>query len=356
MARQFVGFLLIACSAVPARADSWSNMSLPDLVGYADVILVGTVDQLGPPCRVKVTEVLAGSAGDEVLIPQSRVWSPRVGERAVFFLRSHGDKVFLFHPSAKADVTVADQVRRLLDMRAAPAKYLTDPKTADSSDFVAMLGYAFATRDKIGDLDRPAAARHLRRVLSSADAETASRVLTALRQIGSKNAAAVLDLLKRPEANLRREAIQYLGWTADRTAVGPLCELLDGITGYSELEEPIGRALIEMNDPVAIPALERAARRGVYGATSWALGRLGTKRSFEILLEGVKNKDAGDAREGMAVLVRRSNKRFEPWMGVGEWSSETGMKHKEDWLKWWDANKADFEVVRTAQEAFRSDR
>lgn len=356
MARQLVGLLLVACSAVPARADSWSSMSLPDLVGYSDLIVVGTIDQTGPPCRVKVTEVLAGNAGDEVLIPQTRFGLPRAGERAVLFLRGHGEKVFLFHPSAKADVTVADQVRRLLDMRAAPAKYLADPKTATSSDFVAMMGYAFATRDKIGALDRPAVADHLRRILSSADAETASRVLAALRQIGSKDAAAVLHLLKRPEANVRREAIQYLGWTADRTAVGPLCELLDGITGYSELEAPIGRALIEMNDPVAVPALERAARRGVYGATSWALGRLGTKRSFEILLEGVEKKDAGDAGVGLEVLVRRSNKRFEPWMRVGQWSSETGMKHKEDWRKWWDANKADFEVVKTAQEAFRSDR
>jgi hypothetical protein len=347
--------LAVLGSAAPCQATDYKLLSLPELVARADAIVVGTVTGAESPCRVTVSRTLAGTAGRVVEFPRHPDAGLRAGDARVLFLNAGKSGLALVYPLATRPTDQADAVARLVAMRADPAKYLADPGAAAAQDFLETLGWAFADREAVGSLDRKAAAMHLQRALGGREPGALVTAIAALRRMGAKDATAVVPLVRHPDDGVRVAAMRFLAWAPDKAAVTPLCEVLDGIKGHSPLEEPVGRALMAIGDPAAVPALERAARRGVYGATSWALGRLGGKASCEALMAGV-DRDAMDALEGMMAMVRRSNKRFEPWMGVNSWSPGTGLEHKGDWRRWWDANKDSFELVRTAEEAFRGGR
>ncbi len=341
--------------AAPCWAKDYALMSVPELVARADVIVVGTVAGAGDPCRVTVTRKLIGTAGQEVEFPRHPDAGLRAGDARVLFLTAGKKGLALVYPLATRPANQVDAVARLVAMRADPAKYLADRAAAAAPDFLETLGWAFAGRETVGGLDRKTAAGHLQRTLGSREPKAVVTALAALQRMGANDATVVVPLIRHRDDGVQLAAIRFLAWAPDKAAVAPLCEVLDGIKGYSPLEEPVGRALMAVGDPAAVPALERAAGRGVYGATAWALGRLGGKNSCEVLMAGV-DRDAMDALEGMTVMVRRSNKKFEPWMEVNRWSEATGLEHKGDWRRWWDANKDSFELVKTAEEAFRGGR
>ncbi|HEY2785809.1 MAG TPA: hypothetical protein VGJ05_12640 [Fimbriiglobus sp.] len=329
MIRFLAGVIVVLAGTTPGWAGDYGLMSLPELVARADVIVVGTVGEAGDPCRVTVTRTLFGTAKKIVEFPSYSVAGLREGDALVLFLTSGKKGLSLVYPRATRRAKQADEIARLLAMRADPAKYLADSTVASTPEFLETLGWAFVDRVKVGALDRKTVKEHLVQMLESREPKTVVTSMAALKQMGAKETTAVVPLIKNRDDAVQMPAIRFVAWAPDKAAVGPLCEVLDGIKGYSNLEEPIGRALMEIGDTAAVPALERAAGRGVYGATSWALGRLGDKKSCEVLMAGVDH-DKMDALEGMMVMVRRSNKRFESWMGVNQWSEATGLKHKGD--------------------------
>jgi hypothetical protein len=245
---------------------------------------------------------------------------------------------------------------KLAEMIADPKKCLSDPTKAEDPDFLEMLGYAFARggRERLGWLSRVEAVAHLRRCLASADWMAVLQAVTALERIGCKQEApSIIPLLRHPDEMARLAAAEYLHWSPDRRAVRPLCEALDKVEKDGDLGYHIGSALAILRDPAAAPSLERAVKRGIRGDAEWALGAFGGESAFEPLLDGVEKRDSMSAVEGLRNLIRRSNKKPEPWMEKVGWSEEAGLTEKAKWRKWWEANKADFKVIKTADEAFR---
>jgi hypothetical protein len=39
-------------------------------------------------------------------------------------------------------------------------------------------------------------------------------------------------------------------------------------------------------------------------------------------------------------------------MSINQKNETTGLAHKREWHDWWDANKTDFRIIKTAKEAF----
>lgn len=327
-------------------------LSIPERVMRSDVIVAAYVSEpTTHSCKLAVSETLLGTAQHEISVTNTKSIPFREGAGGIFFLVSSKDHLTLVYPSA-FELDRLDDVRRVIEMRTSPSKYFADPHYASSPEFLEMIGLLFREKQAVDGLSRQAAIDHLRDTLTSPNKDAVIRAVGALRALGSKDSAAVIPLLQHPDAAVRLLTAQFLTWAPDPEAVGPLCELLDGVNdSYDPIETEIGRALIEIGDSSAVPALERATRRGVFGGTSWALGRLGDKKSFEILLEGVEKRDALDAVEGLMSLVRRSNKPFEAWMGVSSWTEQSGLEHRQDWLDWWKQNKSDFQVIKTAKEA-----
>jgi hypothetical protein len=316
---------------------------------------VGTVVAADPPnYRVKVTQTLAGQVGPEVSFPKWRDGSIPVGTTRIFFLVSGKNGLVLFYPFAHEDPNRADDVRRLVDMKAEPKKYFDDPKHAGTPEFLEMLGLVFETRDRVGKLAKKDAVEHLRWSLTSRDMMAVLHAVAGLQLTGSKEAAvSVIPLLRSPDQSSRHAAARFLGWAGDRRAVEPLCKALDAVNDNRELEASLCWALLCLQDPASAPAIRWAVKGGQDGWACIALGRVGTEADFELLLGVVMTGRCSDATGGMLSLVRRSNKPVAPWMGTGSWSRQTGETTLPDWRKWWDANKADFRVIKTAEEAFK---
>jgi HEAT repeats len=353
MTRFMIGMGALLALVPPCPATSYSRLSLPELVGRADVIVLGTVVEAGPTYRVRVDRALAGAPGRELTYPRGKDGFLRPGQTRLLFLTSGPSGLALISPVAHEDPAREDDVRRLLALKADPAKYLADPKTADTPEYLEVLGWAFARRERVGRLARPAAVEHLRKSLASRNPEAVLRAVDGLRRVGCRESAtSVVPLLRHGEERVALEAVRYLEWAGDRRAVGPLCETLDRVRVPRDVAAEAARALGRLRDPAAAPALERAVRRGLDGWSGWALATVGDERAFELLLSRAEDHDVMDAVEGMQVLVHRSNKPVQPWMKENSWNPETGLKNKRKWRLWWEANHRDFRVVRTAEQAF----
>ncbi len=357
MARLLISVAVLAEFVTTCSAKDYRTLPLPELVGRADVIVVGTVQRAGvpggEPCRVEVGAALAGTVGREVTFGRGPDTHCQVNDRLIFFLRTRKEGLSLIYPLAYERPDRTEEVRRLVDMKARPGKYLDDPKEGRSPDFLEVLGYAFAGRAKVGTLTKAEAVEHLRRCLTTAEKRAVLQAVAALQRTGSKGVAlSAVPLLRHPDEKVRLAAVEFLEWAGDRRAVGPLCKALDAVAKDGELGHHIGRALGNLGDSAAAPALERAVRRGIGGWAGWALGAVGGEGCFEALLNEAEKYDGLDAGGGLRVLVYRSNKKPEPWMDEVSWSEQTGLTNKDQWRKWWAANKSDFKVIRTADEAF----
>src|SRR5262249_34873055 len=128
---------------------------------------------------------------------------------------------------------------------------------------------------------------------------------------------------------------------------------LDAATEDKQLADYFGKALGSIGDPVAVPALMRAVKRDVEGYTCRALGRLGDESGFQPLLDLAERKQSIEPLLALQTLVKRSNKKYEPWMDL---SGVSAPFRGDDWRKWWGANQTDFKVTRTAAEVFGRDK
>ncbi len=143
-------------------------------------------------------------------------------------------------------------------------------------------------------------------LLPNGDKHVIILALHLLEDLDSKDCApSVIPFLNYTEdSDVRAAAAQFLEFAPIPEAVAPLCKALDSYDNTNpSLELYIGRALIAINEQSALPALRRAAKRGVFGASSWALGCLGNRDDFELLLAGVEQYEAMDALEGLMKLV-----------------------------------------------------
>ncbi len=154
----------------------------------------------------------------------------------------------------------------------------------------------------------------------------------------------VIALLKHEDSEIRAAAAHLIAGMPTRECVVPVAEALAAGTGSADL-----RDILEiLDDPAALPAIRRAVKQSKYGLCR-TLGYLGDRDDFELLLGLLREHDVRDAINGLLLLVRRSNKPYEPWMGTNDQKADA----KEKWLAWWEANKSDFRVLKTATETFK---
>jgi hypothetical protein len=346
MTRLVLGIVVLAVLVTPASAKSYRRLSLPELVGQSDVIVVGTVTKAGPDYQVKVTETLAGTAGEEVSFPKNRDSRYKVDDNRIFFLVSRKGSLSLVNPHATEEPAFAKIVTRMWEMKTDPKRFIDDPTQARTPDFLEILGYAFADRDMVGGLTKADAVEHLRQSLGSRDKQAVLQAIAGLQRTGGKHAAAAaIPLIRHPNEKVQLAAVDLLGWASERKAVEPLCTALDEAEKGGEFAQAVARALGSIRDPAATPSLVRAVKKGIDGWSGWALGTVGDETCFEILLDRAEKHGSSDAVVGLDVLIRRSNKKYEPWMRGSDWNAEK-------WSEWWKANKSDFKVIKTAEEAF----
>jgi hypothetical protein len=379
MSRILVGAVVSLVWSAPCTALTIPQRSLPDLVASSDAVVIGTVSEVkGCVCHVKVTRLLSGKVGREIqLLVRPYLLGPnpgalRVGDSRIFFLKvgiewdpgsPRASEAFgLVRTSRKQVVGLSsqvglageqriDDVRRLLAMKASPKEFLDSPQHASWPPFLELLRELFADRSQVGRLHRRELIKHLEGRLSLDDPEAVIKVIDTLFRVRSKGSSArMVPLLRHSDRKVRRASAWFSGWAKSRETVRPLCDALDAGGDDHDLCEVIGDALGEIGDADAVPALKRAVKRGVRGPACLALGRLGDASCFDILLASTEKRGWMDAVDGLLHLVRRSNKKVEPWMEKARYSGR-GVEHKRDWRKWWDANKTTFKVVKTARVA-----
>jgi hypothetical protein len=350
-------------------------MSLPELVYRADTVVLGRVThQDAGRCKISVTEVLLGNVPQEISVisPNNGMIGHKyaLGEENIFFIESKSGSLAMVHPSFFQPATNLANVRAVVAMKTSPDKFIRTATASPPPDFIEMLGWHFQDKIIVDGVTQQSAADYLLHALTSVDNETPIRAMDALQKMGRKDFAAVIPLLEHSDVAVRTHAAKLLAWAPDSTAVFPLCKALDklqlegrNVTGLSSLESAIGWALVQIGDSRAIPALERTVKSGRYfsGAAN-ALGRLGDKPSFDVLIALLTPSFSGSALlelrlpasgaiDALKSLVQRSNKRVELWMNDVRKESSLSVAHREDWLNWWQQNKAEFKIVRTDRQA-----
>ena len=210
--------------------------------------------------------------------------------------------------------------------------------------------------EKCGNLSAEDAVAYLRARVKAKNAEVVHAAILALAKMRDEKAVGtVLDLLSADDLQTRFHAVRFLGWSRDTDASHPLCKLLETLDRPDDhrLADEISVALKSIADTSSVPALEQATRRGFQRAAE-ALGAIAREQSFTVLLE-VGESDPGmcGIETGLYWMMRRSNKPEEKWMATPTWSPKIGAEQIPRWRKWWNANKNDFKVIRTLEEAFQ---
>jgi hypothetical protein len=183
------------------------------------------------------------------------------------------------------------------------------------------------------------------------DMSSMVRALQALGDLKSKESVPlVIPLLRHKESTIRAAAAHLISGMPTRESVVPLAEALEFWAGTdSPLTADLGKTLAALDDTAALPAVRRAIKKGEYDTTCWTLGCLGERDDFELMFEILRDRNSQAAAENLLTLVERSNKPYEKWMSPNRGKATL----KKEWLSWWEANKADFRVVKTATEAFK---
>src|SRR4051794_26436758 len=120
MPRYILALVCAVSLAAPGWATSFRNVPLPELVGRADVIVIGTVLNRGNLFSLKVTETLVGTPPPKVefLVPRwFEFHPPAEGQTGFFFLVSREGKLIMPTPSSSEPLASAEKVRLLVDMR-----------------------------------------------------------------------------------------------------------------------------------------------------------------------------------------------------------------------------------------------
>lgn len=217
-------------------------------------------------------------------------------------------------------------------------------------------GTAFSQTQEQLSSERQTAISNLEPYLLHAnDKSTTVLALNILRDLKSKESVRLaIPLLKHVDPGIQAAAARLIAIDPPRESLPVLSEALDSCNGSNiEMESELGRCFVSLEDPASLPAIRRAVKKGIFGYVAIALGRLGERDDFELLLEAVQQHDSMDALEGLMPMVYRSNKPFEVWMSENNHSPKSGLAHKQEWQAWWDKNKGDFIIEKTAKEAFK---
>lgn len=323
-------------------ADSYGRVPIPQLVGEPESIVIAAVrERTAESCTVEVKEVVFGKPIAAMTFHSKRYTSVP-DEAGIYFWGGSGS-------CQREPLEKMPEIRAAIEMRTTPEKYINEAEVAYRPDFIELLGWIFRDHEVVGKVTRKAAIDHLRSILKANDPALVVLAIRVLRIMEAKESFAVIPLLQHADADIRVAAAGYLAAEPHPAALAPLCAILDRLPNSKLRHGPIGEVLRKLDDPRAVPALERAARRGV--CMSAALGRLGTKQSFPILLEALFKYDSSDTIDGLRDLVRRSNLPVESWMNEVVWTESTGVSHKQDWLNWWKQHYTEFEIIKTGKEA-----
>src|SRR2546421_10610337 len=113
MTRLSFGIIVLFVLVMPCSASDLREVLLPELVGRADVIVIGTVLKAGDPYSAKVTETLAGAPAAKVtfIVPRWQEYNLRAGETRIFFLLSRKGELLLLPPAAYEDPARAAETR-----------------------------------------------------------------------------------------------------------------------------------------------------------------------------------------------------------------------------------------------------
>lgn len=207
--------------------------------------------------------------------------------------------------------------------------------------------------DTIGSLPVKKAADYLRARLKSDDPEIVLGAIAALARMHDVEAVSqIILLLDAKDERIAVASADFLGWSRDRQAVEPLCNVLRKNSSFypqnHQLSDASSRSLKLIGDIRATPCLEAAATHGVEWAYE-SLIVLGREESFEAVLQSEKGYLPCGAGVCLYWLVRRSNRPLEDWMQMP--STQLTANQVRDWRTWWRDNKASFKIVRTIDEA-----
>jgi hypothetical protein len=345
MFQRCVALLIVLLIASLCSAESITQRTLPELIDFSDVIVTGEVIAVNRQnATIRIIDTFVGEIGGELRFSWGFSDSNLiVGRKRLYFLHNYKDGLTTVYPSV--DVSKIDELRRLLDMQADPAKYVTDPKHNASLDFIAILGSTFASRVDVGALSKHDAIMHVSKFLTSKDSLQVVQAVSSLSWMGCKDVKPILPLLEHTEEYVRLAAVGFIVAAPDKQATKALCQMLDNVKDTNSFPYRLDEALLALDDKASVPALEHAAQRKIEGSM-WVLGALGNTQSFHLLMELVVKEGFRPAHVALFFMVHRSNKKIEPWMIDSE--SPTA---KADWRKWWQANKADFSITKTFREA-----
>ncbi len=220
---------------------------------------------------------------------------------------------------------------------------------------------------KAGGLSFDDAAIFLRGRLRSGKLEVVRAAYLALTKLLDSEAVPVaMEMMSHQDRKYRREAAMFLSSARDPRSIGSLCAALDELPscvryaakGYDEddnrLSEAIGRALLNLRDPLSVPSLKRAALKGYAGDwIAMTLSQVGDETAFEPLISHLRNPNVDHYPSELITMIRRSNLPVEAWMTKGLSSDDSQGKQDRaaKWIAWWEANKASFRIVRTWREA-----
>jgi hypothetical protein len=219
---------------------------------------------------------------------------------------------------------------------------------------------------KAGGLTFNNATVFLRSRLQSGKLETVRAAYLALAKLLDSDAVpAAMEMLSHQDRKYRREAAEFLSHARDPRSIDPLCAALDDLPpcirysaeGYNEddnrLSGAIGKALLNLSNPLTMPSLKRAALKGYAGDwIAMTLSQLGDETAFEPLLSHLRNPDLNHYPGELVTMIQRSNLPVEAWMNKGVSSDDLqgNQDRAKQWISWWDANKSAFRIVRTWQE------
>ncbi len=220
--------------------------------------------------------------------------------------------------------------------------------------------------EKVGDLSFKDASKFLCKQLESKDADLVTAAFGALAKMMDPQAIQnAISMITYPNTRMRTQAAIILGYARDPVSIDSIISAVEflpqqapyGSPGHDQdldaLGDALGRAVRQINDPKAVPALKRVMYKGYAGSRlAIALANLGDESAFEPLLYHIRNPYVEHYPDELVNLIKRSNLAIEPWMNEGISSSDTAGKQRraEKWIAWWDSHKTEFRIVRTWEE------
>ncbi len=241
-------------------------------------------------------------------------------------------------------------------------------RTASNWEYVrAILKPRFAVKldtrwpSRVGSLSVEKAVAYLRGRLGSTDREVIRAALLALGKMRDlESVPLAIRLIDHVDTPVATVAVKFLQWARDERAVAPLCRVLDRAKPddagdrQRAMVSACTKALMYVRHAEAVPSLESLVDRGLGGCWAFiALGRVGAKSSFDVLLNcaGADPSRNMMCLDGLYWLVRRSNLSVEPWMANPSLSASIAREKLPKWQAWWGMSRSRFRIAASYEEA-----